>query len=78
MPIVKLTDKKADVKVDISFNITNGVNTANLIMVSVQHLVILRVVMKRGMLAGKKMQKVTDYIDWYCCLLEKSIRMINQ
>jgi non-canonical poly(A) RNA polymerase PAPD5/7 len=33
VPIVKLTDKRTDVKVDISFNITNGVNSARLIKV---------------------------------------------
>ena len=33
VPIVKLTDKKTDVKVDISFNMTNGVKSAKLIMV---------------------------------------------
>ena len=31
VPIVKLTDKKADVKVDISFNMSNGVRSAELI-----------------------------------------------
>ncbi|PNF28797.1 hypothetical protein B7P43_G05693 [Cryptotermes secundus] len=31
VPIVKLTDKKSDVKVDISFNMSNGVKSAELI-----------------------------------------------
>lgn len=31
MPIVKLTDKKTDVKVDISFNMSSGVKSAELI-----------------------------------------------
>lgn len=34
VPIVKLTDRQTDVKVDISFNMTNGVRSAELIMVT--------------------------------------------
>ena len=33
VPIVKLTDKNTEVKVDISFNMTNGVKSAKLIKV---------------------------------------------
>ena len=35
VPIVKLTDKNTEVKVDISFNMTNGVKSARLIKVSI-------------------------------------------
>ena len=35
VPIVKLTDKNTEVKVDISFNMTNGVKSAKLIKVCV-------------------------------------------
>lgn len=34
VPIVKVRDKESDVRVDISFNTSNGVNSANLIRVS--------------------------------------------
>lgn len=34
VPIVKLTDNETDVKVDISFNMRNGVKSAKLIKVS--------------------------------------------
>ena len=33
VPIVKLTDLKTDIKVDISFNVPNSVKSAKLIMV---------------------------------------------
>lgn len=35
VPIVKVRDKESDVRVDISFNTSNGVNSANLIRVSI-------------------------------------------
>lgn len=34
MPIIKLTDKRSDIRVDISFNVKNGVKSAELILVS--------------------------------------------
>lgn len=34
VPIVKVVDKETNVRVDISFNTSNGVNSANLIRVS--------------------------------------------
>ncbi len=33
VPIIKLTDKRTDIRLDISFNMNNGVRSAELIMV---------------------------------------------
>ncbi|XP_023030229.1 terminal nucleotidyltransferase 4B isoform X2 [Leptinotarsa decemlineata] len=41
VPIVKLTDKKTDIKVDISFNMSNGVKSAELIKTYVERFPVL-------------------------------------
>lgn len=35
VPIIKLTDRKTDIKVDMSFNMNNGVGNAKLILVCI-------------------------------------------
>ncbi len=36
VPIIKLTDRKTDVKVDMSFNMNNGLRSAQLILVCIR------------------------------------------
>jgi non-canonical poly(A) RNA polymerase PAPD5/7 len=36
VPIIKLTDRKTDVKVDMSFNMNNGLRSAQLILVCIK------------------------------------------
>ncbi len=38
VPIIKLTDRKTDVKVDMSFNMNNGLRNAQLILVCITDL----------------------------------------
>jgi len=38
VPIIKLTDKKTDVKVDMSFNMNNGLRSAQLILVCIDQI----------------------------------------
>jgi DNA polymerase sigma len=38
VPIIKLTDRKTDVKVDMSFNMNNGLRSAQLILVCINQI----------------------------------------
>ncbi|XP_013392395.1 non-canonical poly(A) RNA polymerase PAPD5-like [Lingula anatina] len=72
VPIVKLTDIKTDVKVDISFNMVNGVKSAKLIMnyrdqyPTLQYLVM---VLKQFLLQRDLNEVFTGGISSYCLIL---------
>ncbi|GAB1598024.1 terminal nucleotidyltransferase 4A-like [Argonauta hians] len=72
VPIVKLTDRKTDVKVDISFNMRNGVKSAMLIksyMEEFPHLKYLVLVLKQFLLQRDLNEVFTGGISSYCLIL---------
>lgn len=72
VPIVKLTDKKTEVKVDISFNMTNGVKSARLIQDFMEHypnLKYLVLVLKQFLLQRDLNEVFTGGISSYSLIL---------
>ncbi|XP_064610439.1 terminal nucleotidyltransferase 4B-like isoform X2 [Liolophura sinensis] len=72
VPIVKLTDTKTDIKVDISFNMYNGVKSANLIKEYIRefpNLPYLVLVLKQFLLQRDLNEVFTGGISSYCLIL---------
>ncbi|CAI9715104.1 terminal nucleotidyltransferase 4B-like [Octopus vulgaris] len=72
VPIVKLTDRQTEVKVDISFNMRNGVKSARLIksyMEEFPHLKYLVLVLKQFLLQRDLNEVFTGGISSYCLIL---------
>lgn len=72
VPIVKLTDRETDVKVDISFNMRNGVKSAKLIktfMEEFPNLKFLVLVLKQFLLQRDLNEVFTGGISSYCLIL---------
>lgn len=72
VPIIKLTDSKCDVKVDISFNMSNGVKSAQLIkQMSVRYPVLgkLVLVLKQFLLQRNLNEVFTGGISSYSLIL---------
>ena len=72
MPIVKLTDKLTDVKVDISFNMSNGVKSAELIKMFCQRYPVLPklvLVLKQFLLQRDLNEVFTGGISSYSLIL---------
>jgi non-canonical poly(A) RNA polymerase PAPD5/7 len=49
VPIIKLTDRKTDVKVDMSFNMNNGLRSAQLILVCIRRTEVRRFCFRKGL-----------------------------
>jgi hypothetical protein len=58
VPIIKLTDKKTDVKVDMSFNMNNGLRSAQLILVCIDQIKKSFLLSYHGLFFSKKNENI--------------------